>query len=280
MVQNYKGKFMTKKETLIVLGIALGLLILAIPFDLKFSALVYDPSSLFGKTFEAVGEFPAMAVAMFSSAALIFTRNRKILFSNIGSLILGGLFLGLSALMGGVLPINYLHISLVPGFVLAVVYVVIVVLLVKRIPAQYHPQLRRAAWIGLMTFIVSMIAINLIKMGWGRMRFRAMEGSTAGFSPWYIPQGFNSNEEFKSFPSGHVANAALILFITLLPSFIPAWEKHKTKLKFVAYGWVILVALSRIVMGAHFISDVAVGFIVTLLVYLFFSKVYKVRTSQ
>jgi membrane-associated phospholipid phosphatase len=271
---------MTKKETLIVLGVALGLLILAIPLDLQFSSLVYDQSSWFGRAFEAIGEFPAMAVAMFSSAALIFTRNRKNLLSNIGSLILGGLFLGLSALMGGVLPFNYLDLSLIPGFVLAFVYVVIAVLLVKRIPTQYYPQLRRAAWIGLMTFIVSMVLVNLIKMGWGRMRFRAMEESVSGFSPWYLPQGFNSNEEFKSFPSGHVANAALILFITLLPSFIPALEKHKIKLKFVVYGWVILVALSRIVMGAHFISDVTVGFVVTLLVFLLFSKVYKVKAIQ
>jgi membrane-associated phospholipid phosphatase len=270
---------MTKKETLIVLGSALGLLILAIPFDFQLSALIYNQSNLFGRTFEAIGEFPAMAVAMFSSAALIFTRNRKKPLSNIGSLILGGLFLGLSALMGGVLPFNYLELSLIPGFVLAVVYVVIAVLLVKKIPIQAYPQLRRAAWIGLLTFIVSMIVVNLIKMGWGRMRFRAMEGSTVGFSPWYLPQGFNSNEEFKSFPSGHVANAALILFITLLPSFIPAWEKHKAKLKFVAYGWVILVALSRIVMGAHFLSDVTVGFLVTLLVFLLFSKLFKVKSA-
>ena len=191
---------------------------------------------------------------------------------------MGGLFLGLSALMSGVLPFNYLELSLIPGFVLAVIYVVLVVLLVKRIPTQAYPQLRRAAWIGLLTFIVSMLAINLIKMGWGRMRFRAMEGTSDGFTPWYLPQGFNSNEEFKSFPSGHVGNAALILFITLLPSFIPAWENHKAKLKFVAFSWVTLVALSRIVMGAHFLSDVTIGFVVTLLVFLLFSKLFKVKT--
>ena len=73
---------MSKKETLIVLGVALGLLILAIPFDYQLSSLVYNQSSLFGRTFEAIGEFPAMAVAMFSSAALIFTRNRKKPISN------------------------------------------------------------------------------------------------------------------------------------------------------------------------------------------------------
>jgi len=271
---------MTKKETLIVLGLALGLLILAIPFDLTFSSMIYDQSNLFGRTFEAIGEFPAMAVAMFSSAALIFTRNKQKALSNIGSLVLGGLFLGLSALMGGVLPFNYLELSLIPGFVLAVVYVVIAVLLVKRIPVKQYPALRKAAWVGLMTFIVSMIAVNLIKMGWGRMRFRAMESSTDGFSPWYLPQGFNSNEEFKSFPSGHVANATLILFITLIPGFLPSWQKHAVKLKVLAYVWIILVALSRIVMGAHFISDVTMGFTITLLVFLLFIRLFKVKTEQ
>ena len=270
---------MTKKEAFILFGVAVALLILAIPFDLTFSSLVYDQSNLIGRVGEAIGEFPATVVAMFSSAALIFTRNTKKPLSNFGSLILGGLFLGLSALMGGILPFHYLEISLIPGFVLAVVYIVLAILVVKRIPNSQYPALRKVAWVGLLTFIVAMIAVNMIKMGWGRMRFRAMEESTAGFTPWYLPQGSASGEEFKSFPSGHVANSALILWILLIPTFYPLWDKYKSVLKIVAYAWIVFVALSRIIMGAHFISDVTVGFAVTAVILWGLIMAFKVETS-
>ena len=77
-----------------------------------------------------------------------------------------------------------------------------------------------------------------------------------------------------------VANAALILFITLIPGFFPAWEKHKASLKGFAFGWVMIVAASRIVMGAHFLSDVTFGFLVTFLIFLLFSKVFRTDSTR
>lgn len=264
-----------KKQHWIILGSVVALLVLAVFLDLPLSTAVYDQSNWFGRIGEAFGEFPAPAIALFSSIALIVTRDKKKALSKFGSWILGGLFAVLAALMAGVLPFNYLDLSLIPGFVLAPVYVVLAVLLIKRIPKESYPRLRKAAWVGLLTFIVSMVVINLIKMGWGRLRFRAMEESTAGFTPWYLPQGLASGEEFKSFPSGHVANAALILWITLVPSFYPAWQKHASKLAIVAGAWIVLVAFSRIIMGAHFLSDVTAGFAITYLVFVLFNSVFK-----
>lgn len=93
---------------------------------------------------------------------------------------------------------------------------------------------------------------------------------------WMIPQGLTTNNEFMSFPSGHSANAAIIMWITLLPSFVPALAKRETVLKLFAVLWIGCVMISRVMMGAHFLSDVTMGMTLSLLLfYLFYRKRFR-----
>ena len=54
-----------------------------------------------------------------------------------------------------------------------------------------------------------------------------------------------------SFPSGHAARATLLVVLAF--GSVPAW------LGLLVLVWAIVVSLSRIVMGLHFVSDVVVG---------------------
>ncbi len=69
-------------------------------------------------------------------------------------------------------------------------------------------------------------------------------------------------EEFKSFPSGHSANSSILMLLTLLPVLRPSLSRQRTMLFGVGFGWA--VAVSRIVMGAHYLSDTAMGLAVGL----------------
>lgn len=75
-----------------------------------------------------------------------------------------------------------------------------------------------------------------------------------------------TSEEFKSFPSGHTGAAALTLLIPLLLQLVDKrFEKCSVPCVCTAFVWTIFVAFTRILVGAHFLSDVSMGAILTVL---------------
>ena len=65
--------------------------------------------------------------------------------------------------------------------------------------------------------------------------------------------------EFRSFPSGHTANASCLMLLSLLPKICPKLTGRQTLLFSIGFLWALLVAFSRITVGAHFLTDTAAG---------------------
>lgn len=103
------------------------------------------------------------------------------------------------------------------------------------------------------------MVINVLKYFWGRPRFRSMDDPLKQFTAWYLPQALAAGNEFMSFPSGHSANAAVVVWVVLLPGFVPALQGKERYLGLCAGAWLVCVMYSRIIMGAHFLSDVTMG---------------------
>lgn len=261
---------MKTKKDLKVLGIIAVVLLLIGAFgDLKISQMIFNPDSMFGGIMEAVGEFPAMFIAAFCTMSIgIIAKQRNNGKLNLKS-VMGFVFGILFALAAGSLPVKYLGGASVLGIVLGVAIAVADYMMITAISAEHSEELYQAAVFGLQLFLIVMVVFNLIKMGWGRERYRHMvaTGSFAGFSSWFLPQGLTTNNEFMSFPSGHSANAAIIMWITLLPTFVPTLKTKETMLKIVSCVWIALVMTSRVIMGAHFLSDVTMGMTISLLVF-------------
>ena len=67
-------------------------------------------------------------------------------------------------------------------------------------------------------------------------------------------------DNFKSYPSGHTAEASILLVaFTFLPLANKKFEKYQLPLFLGGCGLVLLVAFARILAAAHFLSDVSWG---------------------
>lgn len=133
--------------------------------------------------------------------------------------------------------------------------------------------------------VLANILIIIVKEPVGRMRFRAINSQVGqsliasrkvqGYTRWYVRNGQpdeaiinafvtqypGASDAFKSFPSGHTCAAGMSYALIMLPDVVDF--KHKKAGKIAC--WVtpivitMLVAISRIVVGAHYMSDVTFG---------------------
>lgn len=111
--------------------------------------------------------------------------------------------------------------------------------------------------------VSSWLVVHAIKMLWGRVRYRDLDVLQDGFTAWYVPQGPTGH---ASFPSGHTAMGWVLLPCLIL------WPRGSAESRVAAVlsvGWGCFVAASRIVIGAHYASDVlfSTAFAVTFMVF-------------
>ena len=76
------------------------------------------------------------------------------------------------------------------------------------------------------------------------------------------------SDEFSSFPSGHSAYSMLsVLVLPLIAEYKTECFRYKRPLAALGFVWWAATALSRMTVGAHYLTDVSIAAIVTLTVY-------------
>ena len=103
-----------------------------------------------------------------------------------------------------------------------------------------------------------------------RPRYRIVSTTGVEFHNWWEPcknyhelmetYGIESSDHFKSYPSGHTAEASIALVVvTFFPLADKKLAKYQMPFFYGACGLVLLVALARILAAAHYLSDVSTG---------------------
>jgi membrane-associated phospholipid phosphatase len=227
------------------------------------------------KFLEAYGQIPGGLVAFGCGTILLRLYKPQKQFGSILGLI--GLylvtflaaFMALMDLFGA-----QIHAKLYMPLILVVALVLLALARVtlSRIPAEKLAQFKPAAKVGLtLMFVAGVLTVWAFKIPWGRWTYRDLiaEGNISLYTPWYLPQGNNGH---NSFFSGHAA-----MFFSMFP-IILFFKKGTTGRKValaLVFLWGLIGALSRVVIGAHFASDVLFGAGGTLLWFLLMSKWYK-----
>lgn len=266
-----------EKRVLLGTGAFLSIMMVIGSFwDYPISQAIYDPSNPFGLFFAAFGEYPAALGFAAGGAMLLSARNREKRLVGVLQIIGGCWFVLSGAAMAAMLPKGYLDIPAVLSGGIGLICTALTVWGVARLcrGADRRTVIRVAA-VFLLVIFADILVVNLIKIPWGRARMRLVAADDrAYFMPWWQPgkalrdtlvAAGVAAEEFKSFPSGHTANASSLMLLCLLPQLSAKLAGRQTTLFLIGLVWTGLVAASRIVMGAHYLTDTIAGFAVGLM---------------
>lgn len=292
----------------ILLGLFLVTFILGSIFDQQIAQAIFKANDNFGLTVSCIGTLLGYScLALFGGIlfGLAFVRPYKVVVK---------VFLYLGAAAGFVLgiffagreffgPNGFTNESLEwLGYVISLPFMCGMGLLGYFIAKNNDSKYLLNVVIVLMVAIfLSLIpGVTLLKSIFHRPRYRTLSDplfTEITFHNWWercanykeLMTLYNiSNEEFKSFPSGH-AGATLVLSLTA--AFAPLLDKRINKNHLVLFysGVVItlLVCYARMLVGAHFLSDVSMGALLTAIftfianeVIIFFKEKYDKKFEQ
>ncbi len=254
------------------------MLILGIFFDLDIDKALNSPNNPIAVWFCNTGEIPSRLVCPLAGVILFYLGEKR------STKVIGAVVeLGGSAYLGYYTSEYFFtgDYKTVFGIVWGIGFGLVLLFMFKyvKIPEKYKELLKILAVIGILVMAAELLVTSGIKLLWGRVRFRDMlaAGSYDAFTPWYIPNGSNGN---NSFPSGHTAGAAMIFLVMLIPL---AFDKYKDKMQlcyWVSFAYTMVVGFTRLVMGAHFLSDVAMGAIIGFTCVLIGLKAFESYTKK
>jgi membrane-associated phospholipid phosphatase len=238
--------------------------ILAATFDLQISISIVNENSFWAIFLENYGMLPGIGVLLAGIYIhYSFLITQKLIFLRKGFYFLAANFLVMYLLgvLTGKPELKNLSdkFYLIAAVSILINLLIVIMLHLKKIEFS-GLALKFSRIVIVMGFYGYLIAIQLVKTVWGRVRFRELDELFSQFTPWYLPQGITG---FDSFPSGHAAMGWMILpVIILFNNGSQLWRKFVIA---IICCWGILLSVSRVVIGAHYSSDVLFGsfFIIT-----------------
>ena len=267
--------YINKRDAVVLVALLAVCLCAGSVFDYQISRALYDPTSLYGRVVEDMGQLPFEVTASIAGVMLVRAADRR----RAGgvALIFLGVIINLALVAYEVydaLAVDGKLVAVLTGATLAVAVLANVV--AWRLTRDAAPaELKRWALMVLVVWLAQAVILNLVvKPLWSRPRMRVI-AATPGleFQPWWVighakKAAFIAagviKDGFKSFASGHTAHAAIGLMLAGLP--VRALDERPQRRRMVFWAAVAvtaLVALGRIVAGAHFLSDVTCGFALT-----------------
>jgi membrane-associated phospholipid phosphatase len=244
--------------------------------DLQISISIVNQNSGWANFLQDFGEIPGLLVLLCSAHIYLAKyslefRFRKITFSII-------LFFAASFLSGYLVIVIYNGItgsnSVLQEYKIAIILVLLILNFLlhiqirkSKIPNSFVQFSKISVLLGVYGYLC---LIQPIKLLWGRVRFKDLDALYSDFTPWFLPTGINGNH---SFPSGHAAMAWMILPFLIL--VVNKSKSLKVSLHIIIIFWGLAVSLSRVVMGAHYASDVLFGSSIIIIVFLVVTKSYR-----
>ena len=241
--------------------IAVCALIAASFLDLRIDIMLNNPEDPFSKWFECMGEMPSRLICPVAGTVLFYLCEKPIAKAT-GVIVnlLGSAYLGYHIA-------HYFFLdnkNNIPFGILFGVGIGLTFLFIGQYITVSENRKRMLIFLSVAGIIIMFLQLGLVEIGkifWGRVRFRDLitEPDYASFTAWYHPNGANGN---RSFPSGHTAGAAMSFLAMYLPYLSDQCGQKKLLCYILPLIYTAVVAYTRLVMGAHYLSDVTAGAVI------------------
>lgn len=306
-----------KRKTILIIAAVsvmfLTLLIIATFYDLEITRALanlkvgqYQSNNIFGRIFETIGEMPVYLITLFAASIVIANLSHR---KRTAAFIIIIIILEIISVFAAYYAFHKLFKYLSEHFdiassgswttelsylLLGIIVVAAVNILSRKYTLKFLNCVLPWAIIVLATVALSQFLTQVvIKIPAGRYRYCTMNtlNDFSYFTKWFCFNGKISptnamlemgiaKDGMKSFPSGHTCAAATLITLTSLPMFLK--EADTKKYKIVCWcsvvAFVLIVMLTRLIMGKHFLSDVLIGGFVTVISYyaclIFGKKLY------
>jgi membrane-associated phospholipid phosphatase len=247
---------MVSKLTLIVLVSWIILAIIFGIYDLNISIAVVDENSTWGDFGNVYGELPGWALGGIALATFFGGYIKNLKLQKTPALLI--IALGMLLLI--------FDESFYVGFSLIISIIIYTIITWNKDWKNYRTL---ASIIVLLAVINPLLFVETTKILCGRIRFRNLDPGFTNFTPWFLPPGISGGG--KSFPSGHTAGGWMLLPLLIVVKDREIKDPYRIVVTVLVIGWGLFVGLSRIVVGAHYASDVlfstGMAAIVTILLY-------------
>lgn len=246
--------------------------------DFNFSKSIVNVDSGWAEFFNLFGEQPAFW-ALFAGIIILYgARNREVKKKNILGTVIAVPFLIVASFQISFMPVHYLFehteesVPLVWWMIVAVVTLILfagAMILVAKVKAEKFKKVKKIGLVLVILVVSEIILANILKILWARPRMRSID-SIDQFKYWFQINGLSNDNELKSFPSGHTANGFVVIAYVM---FFNTAKMIKKNLYLVfAVVWGVMVAISRVVRGDHFLSDVLMSCLLTFLLFILIQK--------
>ncbi len=266
-------------------AILLGGLITSCFYDLEVNIAVTNFDSKFGMICASFGQLPGwcmmgfFGVIAFKLSQQIDKKLYKVLLIIFAVLVVsvsGYLIFGdMNSSHNGFKEISSLWVRIL----IAIALEAIIVLIGYKVIDTKDTKTLLRTWVILMIAYYLGLAITFImKEIWTRPRYRLIYDGYEGYSifdlfrKWYNPgRGIAGDiypyevvhsDDFKSFPSGHSYDSMTCILLSYIP-LLNTKQKDKPWIRSLILGitgcYAMMIAFSRILYGAHYLSDVTFG---------------------
>ena len=288
-------KLYSHRQLFIFLFVIISLMLLGSFFDYQISLKLYDAKHMFGILLSAYGQLPAMLCLIGGGGLLmkdVFdrqTRKETFIITFIFVFILNlFVFVMLSFDTLKYIPQMPLSIAVIISLFIIITVNIVIFRLCEN---KDHDTLQKIAWFLILTPILTLLVVNIIKIFWQRPRMRFISTHPEiSFQPWWMignslkeplsMQGIPA-DEFKSFPSAHTACAACCFTTGVLLLLNKRFEGKGYLLFSISFIFTLMVGLSRIVAGAHFLSDITCGMAISFFIQaLLAKKIFHIKSVK